>query len=88
MKCRKCSSARDGSAPTSDAKQRNLGKLKTSDANVRVAHSQRMDAALRKAGTPVEFLHYKELDHQLDDSEARTEMLTRIGLMLEKAIGH
>lgn len=58
------------------------------DANVRVAHSQRMEAALRKAGTPVEFLHYAVLDHQLDDSDTRTEMLTRIGLMLERTIGH
>ena len=58
------------------------------DANVRVAHSQRMEAALRKAGTPVEFLHYKQLEHQLDDSDVRTEMLAHIGAMLDKTIGH
>ena len=58
------------------------------DSNVRVAHSQRMDAALRKAGTPVEFVEYKDLEHQLDDSSARVEMLTKVGDLLERTIGH
>ena len=58
------------------------------DGNVRVAHSQRMEAALRKAGTPVEFLRYKQVEHQLDDSDVRTEMLAHIGAMLDKTIGH
>jgi dipeptidyl aminopeptidase/acylaminoacyl peptidase len=57
------------------------------DLNVGVLESEKMEAALRTAGTPVEFLHYKALDHQLDDSAARTEMLTRIGALLQRTIG-
>ena len=58
------------------------------DANVRIAHSQRMNGALKRAGVPVELLTYKDLGHQLDDVSARTEMLTRIGELLERTIGH
>lgn len=57
------------------------------DQNVGVQESARMDSALRSAGTPVQFLRYKDLDHQLDDSAARKEMLTSIGMLLEKTIG-
>ena len=57
------------------------------DANVRVAHSIKMAAALRKGGAPVELLRFKELEHQLDDSKARTEMLRKIGELLERTIG-
>ena len=46
-----------------------------------------MDEALRAAGTPVEFLRFKSLDHQLEDSAARKEMLTKVGQLLEKTIG-
>jgi len=58
------------------------------DQNVNVEQSRKMDAALQAAGTPVEFLEYKSLDHQLDDSTARTEMLSKIGRMLDQTIGH
>jgi dienelactone hydrolase len=58
------------------------------DMNVRVAESDKMDAALSAAGTPVEFLRFKGLDHQLEDSAARTEMLAKIGELLERTIGH
>lgn len=58
------------------------------DGNVRIAHSLRMESALRKAGAPVELLRYKKLEHQLDDSEARVEMLTHIGALLDRTIGH
>ncbi len=57
------------------------------DQNVGVDHSAKMAAALESAGTPVQFLRYKDLDHQLDDSTARREMLTSIGSLLEKTIG-
>jgi acetyl esterase/lipase len=57
------------------------------DLNVAFAQSQKMDTALRAAGREVEFLKFKGLDHQLDDSGARTEMLTRIGALLERTIG-
>jgi len=58
------------------------------DVNVRVAESEKMAAALQQAGTPVEFLRYRALDHQLEDSAARIEMLTKIGELLERTIGH
>jgi acetyl esterase/lipase len=58
------------------------------DLNVRIAESEKMEAALRTAGTPVEFLRYKSLDHQLEDSAARIEMLTKIGQLLDRTIGH
>jgi dipeptidyl aminopeptidase/acylaminoacyl peptidase len=58
------------------------------DQNVNVEQSRKMDAALQAAGTPVEFLEYKALDHQLDDSTARTDMLSRIGQLLDQTIGH
>jgi len=56
------------------------------DANVRFAHSQRMDAALRGAGKKSELLSFDGLDHGLDDSDARTEMLIRIGALLDRTI--
>ena len=58
------------------------------DINVRVTESEKMDSALRQAGTPVEFLRYKGLDHQLEDNAARIEMLTKIGQLLDRTIGH
>ena len=57
------------------------------DINVGIAHSEKMEAALRNAGRKVEFIRYKDLDHQLDDSNARADMLNRIGIALEGAIG-
>lgn len=59
----------------------------TIDTNVRFAHSQKMDAALKSAGKESELTTFEGLDHQLDDSDARTQMLTRIGEMLERTIG-
>ena len=53
------------------------------DANVSIAHSEKMAAALPQA----EFIRYQGLDHYLDDSNARVEMLTRIGQMLDRTIG-
>ena len=58
------------------------------DQNVRFWHSQKMTDALRDAGKNVEFLQYKGLDHQLDDSSARTDLLAHIGALLDKTIGH
>jgi acetyl esterase/lipase len=58
------------------------------DGNVRIAHSLRMEAALKRNGTPVELLRYKDLEHQLDDSDARTELLNHIGALLDRTIGH
>jgi dipeptidyl aminopeptidase/acylaminoacyl peptidase len=60
----------------------------TMDANVRYEQSQKMDAALRNAGKQSELLTFKGLDHQLDDSDARTQMLIKIGELLDRTIGH
>lgn len=58
------------------------------DWTVRIAESDKMDAALAAAGKDVNFLRFKGLDHQLDDSDARIEMLTEIGKLLDRTIGH
>lgn len=58
------------------------------DLNVGVAHSQRMQAALQSAGKQSEILTFAGLDHQLEDNEARAQMLTKIGQLLERTIGH
>ena len=60
----------------------------TMDANVRYEQSAKMDAALRSAGKQSELLTFDGLDHQLEDSDARTRMLTKIGELLERTIGH
>lgn len=57
------------------------------DTNVDVEHSDKMNAALKSAGKPVEYLRFRGLDHQLDDSAARTQMLAKIGQLLERTIG-
>ena len=58
------------------------------DSNVRFWHSQKMDEALKAAGKQEEFVDYKGRDHYLDDSEARADLLTRMGELLERTIGH
>ncbi|MEA3058781.1 MAG: hypothetical protein QOE50_193 [Sphingomonadales bacterium] len=60
----------------------------TLDGNVDYRHSKRMLAALQRAGTTANLLTFDGLDHQLDDSDARIEMLTRVGQLLDKTIGH
>lgn len=58
------------------------------DTNVDIAHSEKMEAALTAAGDKAELVKFRGLTHQLDDSDARTQMLTRIGQFLDAAIGH
>lgn len=58
------------------------------DVNVGIEHSRKMAGALSSAGKPVEFLSYKGLDHYLEDSNARVEMLTKMGELLDRTIGH
>jgi dipeptidyl aminopeptidase/acylaminoacyl peptidase len=60
----------------------------TLDGNVAYYHSKRMLAALQRAGAKADLLTFDGLDHQLDDSDARTQMLTRIGQLLDQTIGH
>ena len=58
------------------------------DLNVNIRHSRAMEGALQRAGKPVEFLTFKGLDHQLDDSVARIALLTKAGELLDRTIGH
>jgi len=60
----------------------------TLDGNVAYSHSKHMLAALQHAGASADLLTFDGLDHQLADSDARTQMLMRIGELLEKTIGH
>ena len=57
------------------------------DQNVDIAQSRAMVAALKKAGAKVEFVEYKNLDHQIDDSVAREDMLTKSAAFLKAATG-
>jgi dipeptidyl aminopeptidase/acylaminoacyl peptidase len=57
------------------------------DLNVNVIHSRRMDAALRGAGKRSELTIFPGLEHDLADSNARTQMLTRIGAFLSSELG-
>ena len=57
------------------------------DSNAGVEHSVRMASALKESGKPVEFLRFNRLDHQLEDGDARVEMLTKIGQLLDRTIG-
>ncbi len=52
------------------------------DLNVDVSQARTMDAALASAGKAHELKIYPGLDHQLDDSEARTDLLRRSAAFL------
>jgi len=58
------------------------------DLNVNVIHSRRMDSALRGAGKRSELTIFPGLEHDLADSNARTQMLTRIDAFLSANLGH
>jgi len=57
------------------------------DSNVRYDHSADMNKALASAGKASELITFKGLDHYLDDSSARTQLLTKIGELLDRTIG-
>lgn len=57
------------------------------DLNVRAHHSRRMHDALQGLGKSSELVAFDGLDHQLEDSQARALMLTKIGQLLERTIG-
>ena len=57
------------------------------DNNVLIHHSDDMAKALKSAGTSVDYLRFDGLEHDLDDSNARIQMLTRIGQLLDRTIG-
>jgi len=52
------------------------------DLSVPVVHSRRMDSALRDAGKRSELTVFPGLEHDLADSQARVQMLRRIGTFL------
>lgn len=54
------------------------------DMNVGVEQSRKMDAKLRAAGKASELVVYEGLEHSLIDSNARAQMLDRIGAFLAK----
>jgi len=54
------------------------------DSNVSIGHSEKMASALPQA----EFVRLKGLDHYINDSDARVQMLTKIGELLDRTIGH
>ncbi len=60
----------------------------TLDNNVKIAHSQKMEAAFKAAGKQSELITFEGLDHQLNDSDARAQMLAKIGELLDRTIGH
>jgi dipeptidyl aminopeptidase/acylaminoacyl peptidase len=56
------------------------------DLNVDVQHARLMDSRLRSAGGSSELIVYPRLDHQLDDSAARTDMLRRSEAFLRRVL--
>ncbi len=57
------------------------------DQNVGIGESRLMADKLRDAGKKVEFVEFKGLDHQLDDSDARAQMLEKADAFLHTAMG-
>lgn len=55
------------------------------DRNVNITESQRMADRLKAAGARCELVTWDNLDHYLDDSSARTEMLRKSDAFLRKA---
>jgi dipeptidyl aminopeptidase/acylaminoacyl peptidase len=57
------------------------------DNNVSVQQSRLMDNRLEAAGKTSDLIIFKGLDHYLEDSSARTEMLSKSDAFLRKAMG-
>jgi dipeptidyl aminopeptidase/acylaminoacyl peptidase len=56
------------------------------DMNVGIRQSRIMADRLKDAGRPAELIVYPNLDHYLEDSEARVDMLRRTDAFLKKAL--
>ncbi len=56
------------------------------DLNVDISQSRAMASSLKRAGKSVELIEYKGLDHQIDDSLARRDMLGRSADFLDKML--
>ena len=59
----------------------------TRDLNVDIRHARAMEKALKEAGKPVIYHEYEDLQHGLEDSTARVDMLTTIGQFLDANLG-
>lgn len=59
----------------------------TRDLNVDVRHTQAMERALKAAGKPVIYREYEDLQHGLEDTAARIDMLATIGRFLDEHLG-
>lgn len=57
------------------------------DSNVSIGQSREMSAQLKAAGGRCELVTWDDLDHQLEDSAARTEMLRKSDAFLRQALG-
>ena len=57
------------------------------DRNVGVAQARAMNERLRGAGRRSELIAYPGLDHQIDDSAARSDMLRRADAFLRQSLG-
>ncbi len=57
------------------------------DLNVPIAQARKMQDGLKGAGAQSELVVYPGLDHQLDNTFARTDMLRRSDAFLRKALG-
>lgn len=57
------------------------------DLNVKINQSRLMAGRLRGAGKTVELVEYDKLDHQLDDSAIRAEMLAKSDAFLRASLG-
>ena len=59
----------------------------TADLNVAYGQSQLMDKSLASAGVKHELVTYDGLDHQLEDSDARADLLRRSDAFLRQTLG-
>lgn len=56
------------------------------DENVGVGESRLMESRLKRAGKRVNYVEFKELDHQLDDAAARSDLLRKSDAFLKQAL--
>lgn len=57
------------------------------DTNVGVAESRLMESKLKGAAKQVRYVEFAGLDHQLDDSAARTRLLSESAAFMAQALG-
>lgn len=57
------------------------------DRNVSIHESENMARSLKSAGVPYELVTFDKLDHQLEDSAVRAQMLSKADAFLRKTLG-